>query len=158
MRRFPVSAILVLLCWGCAEPPDVMKSSDERIDFVIKEDMNRTARCLEIVKFRMLDYDPVPGSGSAELYPRRFQAQDIRAAARQIAQGKGKFIPAKITGVDINPARKGFQCNAAITRAAESGDISFVQFSAPNGLIGAYAFRRGANGWRPVERVKLGYW
>ncbi len=63
MRQFPVPMILLLLCCGCAEPIEEMKSEDERIDFVFQQDMDRTARCLEIVKMRMLSYDPAPGSG-----------------------------------------------------------------------------------------------
>lgn len=158
MRHFPFLLMLLLLTWGCAEPVEEMRSTDERIDFVIEEDMERTARCLEIVKMRMLRYSPAPGSGSAELYPRRFQGEEVRQMATLVAEGRGKSVPVEITGVDVNPQRAGFQCNAAITRPVEIGDISFVQFSAPNGLLGAYAFRRGTEGWHPVERVRLGHW
>lgn len=158
MRHSPVPIVLMLLCGGCTETAEEMQSTDERIDFVIEEDMERTARCLEIVKMRMLNYDPAPGSGSAELYPRRFQSEEVRGMAALVAQGRGKPVSVEITGVEVNPPRAGFQCNAAITRPVEIGDISFVQFSAPNGLLGAYAFRRGPEGWRPVERVRLGHW
>ena len=153
-----MSLVPAALLAGCVEPPPVMESSDERIDYIFENEMRRKAVCLEVGRFSMLDHVPAGGSAPEILHPGRFQNRDVARLAMRFARGEGVESDVEIANVEVRPMAGGQVCNAWVSRPVEIEDIALVQFGAPKGLIGAYAFQRTADGWQPVERIKLGFW
>lgn len=96
----------------------------------------------------------------AALTPEAFADPQVRRAAEALVE-----IPHAVPS--RRPLRHFGRCGApdeapvwhtSIGRLVINGTYAFVHYTAADGSIGAFAFRREAIGWTEAEHVRLGQW
>ncbi len=158
--RSILPVLLAAVCLSaCAEKPPVPSSADARIDYIFENDMQRKAVCVEVGPFSMRSAAPPLGAElPGVLHPGLIHNREVAALASRFAAGEGEVSPVEISLMDVRDMGPRRQCDAWFSRPVTIDDISLIQFGAPSGLMGAYAFKRDGEEWTPVERIKLGYW
>lgn len=130
-------------------------TTGERLsDIVVSREGGSRIPCVALGKRTVIyaeDDDGPPGM----LRARSFRNAQVRAAAERLEMEWEK-VPKD--SYQTFGTVDGDYCHMAVGRPAVFGEIAFVDFSAPGGQIGAYAFRRGGDQWFVVEKVVTGYW
>jgi hypothetical protein len=129
-------------------------TGDRLSDFVVAREGGLSTPCVTLTDRTVIyasDDEGPPGM----LRPRSFKNARVRAAAERLEMS-WKEVPEQ--SFQTFGTAEGDRCLMVVGRSTISGGIAFVEFSAPSGQIGAYAFRRGGGQWFVVERVVLGFW
>jgi hypothetical protein len=86
-----------------------------------------------------------------------FERPDVRVAAAAIAISQRDYVWPSGEQAKAEAAETD-RCMMVVSTPAYSGSFAFVDYIAPSGVIGVYAFKKQGSGWDVIEHRKLGYW
>lgn len=150
---------------ACA--PDA-ETGDEDADYLINLVVRSEApfhQCIEIgPETLVVDYPedyPAPIMGP---YPGAFSDAEANSAAFKLAvkvdrlSGQAESTETATVIGDPDTIDGTGSCSMRVHYPIFAQDYAFMEFSAPGGDIGAYAFKRTSAGWRVAERLHFGWW
>lgn len=157
-----VASVVTTACAPSAETDD--ENANELIDLVVQREAP-FHQCVEIGSQSLVvnyptDYQaPIMG-----LYPGAFSDVELNAAASSVAVNEDRLAEAgsnventTVVGEPDTIDGTG-SCTMLVHFPIVVEDYAFVEFSAPGGDIGAYAFQRKSGRWRVAERLHFGWW
>ena len=86
-----------------------------------------------------------------------FERPDVRAAAAAIAISQRDYVWPSGEQAQAEAAETD-RCMMVVSTPAYSGSFAFVDYIAPSGVIGIYAFKKQGSGWDVIEHHKVGNW
>lgn len=150
---------------SCAPPAN---TNDENANTLIDMVVLREApfsECVEIgpqtVIVEYPDDYAVPITG---LSPGAFSDAEINSVASELAVNVDQVDWEKLNDEGSNVIGEPDtidgtgKCTMHVDNPVFADDYAFVEFSAPGGDIGAYAFKQTSGRWRVAERLHFGWW
>lgn len=133
-------------------------TDDSRVAYVITWEGLAGAPCIHLSELGALPLNQSNEIAPASLTVDSFENEIVRRNGAALSEGEGKNEPFKIEGVEVVRGQSQTWCGASIRGPLVVGDISIIEFSSPNGDIGAHAFVRRNSNWHHLERTQLGQW
>ena len=138
-------------------------TGDELIDWVVLEEAGRY-QCVEIGPKTLFIEDTDNSRPRVGAYPGAFSSKELNEMTKGLA-----IAPDQIDWAEFDANNTTMfgepdtidgtgSCTMHVSQPAFVKNHAFIEFSAPSGAIGVYAFEKTRNRWHVAERVNNGWW
>lgn len=156
------ASVVVASCAPSANTND--ENANELIDMVVLREAP-FSECVEIgPQTVIVEYPDDYAAPIMGLSPGAFSDAEINSVASELAVdidqvnwGKLNDEGSNVIGEPDTIDGTG-KCTMYVENPVFADDYAFVDFSAPSGAIGAYAFKQTSGRWRVAERLQFGWW
>jgi len=158
-----ITSLAIAACAPNAKTGD--GNADEQIDIVVRREAPNH-QCIEIgPEALVVEYSNDSLAPNMGLSPGAFSDEEVNSALRTLVEGVDRIGVVKeevvnsatVVGQPDTIGGSG-SCTMRVRYPVFAEDFAFIEFSAPGGSIGAYAFKQTFLGWQTKERLHFGWW